>query len=84
MAAGQDALLGTTLEQINTVMAKIQNTSARNAKKLKDAEQLMERTQSRLADMARVASGEQRGVMQATLDRLGQLHSKLLALVFSQ
>ncbi|MES2393375.1 MAG: hypothetical protein V4555_17155 [Acidobacteriota bacterium] len=84
MSAGQDAPLATTLAQIDTVMAKIQKISARDAKKLKDAEKMMERTEWRLTDMARVASHDEQAGLKSTLERLNQLHSKVLALVFTQ
>jgi hypothetical protein len=84
IASGQDQMLSATLTQIDVVMAKIQNSSARDAKKLKDAEQLMQRMQGRLTDMARVASDDEQARVKSTLERFTQLHSKVLALVFLQ
>ena len=84
MAAGQDEMLSKTLAQIDSVMANIQKSSARDAKKLKDAEKMMERTEWRMADMARVASNDEQAGLKSTLERLNQLHSKVLALVFTQ
>jgi hypothetical protein len=84
MAAGQagDELI--TLRQMNEVTAKIEAATGRDARKLKDVEQLLEHTSRRLSDMVRSASEEQRSTMQAALKRLNAAHTSVLAMVFAQ
>jgi hypothetical protein len=55
---------------------------ARNSKKLKDAEKLMERTTERLGEYLRRSSGDDRSNMQATLKQLDNIHDELLQQVF--
>lgn len=84
MAAGQDDELTATLRQIDGVMARVEKASARDARRLKNAEQLIEHTQQRLSDMTRVATSEEHAAMQAALAHMDHLHSTLLTLVFSR
>jgi hypothetical protein len=84
MAAGDEEQVAATMARIDTVMHKIQSASAGNAKRLKNAEELMEHTQHRLSDMAHVATSGERTVVQATLIQLDKLHSRVLSLVFSK
>jgi len=82
MAAGEDA--AATVKRIDEVAAKVQKMTAKDAKRLQKAEELMEHIERRVSDMARVASGDERAVMQSTLSHLNQVHSSLLAMVFRQ
>jgi hypothetical protein len=84
MAAGEDDAAGATILQVDAAAAKLQQASVTDARRLKNAEQLLDRTTQRLADMVRVASDQQRSVMQATLRHLNAVHSSVLALVFAR
>lgn len=84
MAAGDEEQVATTMAKMDAVMHKIQTVSANNAKRLKNAEELMEHSQHRLSDMAHVATSGERSAVQTTLSELDRLHAKVLALVFSR
>jgi hypothetical protein len=84
IAAGDDQDAGSTLTHIDSVAAKMQKVSAANAKRLKNAELLLEHVTRRLNDMAHVASGTQRSAMQATLLCVDHLHTQVLAVIFSK
>lgn len=84
MAAGEDEQAGTTLRHVDAIAAKLHNAMAKDAKRLKNAEQMMDRTTRHLSDMVRVASTEQRTNMQHTLQHLNAVHSELLATVFAK
>ncbi len=83
MSAGATDDATATLRQIEAVTVKLRASSVPEAKRLKGAEQLMEHTEKRFADMAHVASGDERAAMQATLQHLNTLHDRLLSLVFA-
>ncbi len=84
IAAGDDQDANTTLTHIDSVAAKMQKASGTNAKRLKNAEMLLEHITRRLTDMVHVASAEQRSVTQATLARVNQLHTQVLDVIFSK
>lgn len=84
IAAGDVQDANTTLTHIDSVAVKMQKASAANAKRLKNAEMLLEHITRRLTDMAHVASSEQRSATQAALARVNQLHSQVLAVIFSR
>lgn len=84
IAAGDDQEAATTLTHIDSVAAKMQRVSAANAKRLKNAELLLEHVTRRLNDMAHVASNSQRSAMQATLQCVDHLHTQVLAVIFSK
>lgn len=84
MAAGEDEQAGSTMLQVDAAAAKVQQAADANAKKLKDAEEMLDHTTRRLADMVRVASDQQRAAMQATLRHLNAVHSRVLTLVFAR
>jgi hypothetical protein len=83
IAAGQDDDAAATMRQVDVVATKIQTASGKDAKRLKNAEQLLEHTSHRLADMVRVASNEQRTLLQSTLQHLNSVHTGVLAMVFA-
>ena len=84
MAAGEDTQLNSTLAEIDAVMAKMQSTAVVNAKRLKNAEELLEHTQHRLADMTRVATSDELAPMKLALAQLTSLHNRVLSVVFAQ
>ena len=84
IAAGMDEDAAKTVVRIGEVIVKLQRTAARDTKKLKDAEKILSESARKLTDMARVASGDQRDEMRATLAKLDAAHSKILGLVFLQ
>jgi hypothetical protein len=84
MAAGEDDEAGKTMLKVDAVAAKLQQASVVDAKRLKNAEELLDHTTHRLADMVRVASDQQRSGMEATLRHLNTVHSNVLALVFAR
>jgi hypothetical protein len=84
IAAGDDVDATTTLARINAIAARIQQTSSARAKRLKNAEMLLDRTTRRLTDMAHVVSGSERAVMQSTVQHVDRVHTQLLAMVFAR
>jgi hypothetical protein len=84
VAAGDQTDADSTLQHIDTVAAKMQKASASNAKRLKNAEQLLEHTTRRLTDIAHIVTGSERTAMQATLQRIDRLHTQVLTMVFAR
>lgn len=84
IAAGDDQEAATTLTHIDSVAAKMQKASAANAKRLKNAELLLEHITRRLTDMAHIAPSEQRSAMQTTMQCVDHLHTQVLAVIFSK
>ena len=56
---------------------------ARDTKKLKDAEKLLERTTQRMSEYLRRSSGDDHVAIEATLRQLDHVHNELLDQVFS-
>ena len=83
LLSGDDANASATVQHLDLIAEKIQSATAADAKRLKNAEQLLEHTDHRLADMARVASGDTRATLQAALQHVERVHSELLAMVFT-
>lgn len=88
-AAGRQVLNG-EYEQAAATMKKTEHYAqlvhdglARDTKRLKDAEKLMEHTTARLNEYLRHSSGDDRLAMEATLKRLDGVHDELLTQVFS-
>ncbi len=84
MEAGQDDAAAATMVQVDAVATKLEVVTGKDAKRLKNAELLLEHTTHRLSDMLRVASSEQRSVMQSTLKHLYAVHTNVLAMVFAR
>ena len=84
LADGEDEQAATTFKHIDSVTAKIQQALARDAKRLKNAEMLMEHTTRRLTDMLHITSGDQRANLQSTLQHVNALQSQLLSQVFAK
>jgi hypothetical protein len=83
MKAGDDIEAGNTMLHVNLVAAKLGKATVFDAKRLKNAEQLLEHTDRRLSDMVKVASGETRAAMQEALRQVDKAHTNLLSLVFA-
>jgi len=84
VAAGDDEDAGKTVGRIDAVAAKLQRAAERDARKLKDSEKILNESARKLKDLVRVASGEEREAMRATLAKLDAAHNKILNLVFLQ
>jgi hypothetical protein len=84
MAAGDEATVTASMVRIDAVMHKIEASSGANAKRLKNAEELLEHTQHRLADMAHAASNDEHDAVQSALQHIDKVHASLLALVFAK
>jgi hypothetical protein len=88
-AAGRDMLNGDSdealamLKRADHYAELLQKALARDTKRMKDAEKLMEHTTERLNESMRRTSGDDRLAMQATLKRLDHVHDQLLDQVFS-
>ena len=84
MAAGDDLDADVTLNHIDSVAAKMQKSSAGNAKRLKNAEMLLDHITRRLTDMAHIATNRERGTMQNTLQAVNRLHTQVLNVIFAK
>jgi hypothetical protein len=73
-----------TLARMDEVLAKMKTSEMKDARRLKNAEQLMEHTTHRMGDMVHLASGEERAAMKSTLDHLNKIHEDMLATVFAR
>jgi hypothetical protein len=84
MAAGDDLDADVTLNHMDSVAAKMQKASAGNAKRLKNAEMLLDHITRRLTDMAHIATSGQRSTMQNTLQAVNRLHTQVLNVIFAK
>jgi len=84
LADGQDQQAASTIQHIQAVTAKMQKILLKDSKRMKNAEELMEHTTRRLADMLHLASSETRPVLEATLQRLNAEQSAMLNEVFAE
>jgi hypothetical protein len=71
-----------TLKKVEHYAQLIHNNLAKDTKRVKDAEMLMEHTTVRLGEFMHHASGDDREALQATLKKLDHVHDELLAQVF--
>jgi len=83
IAAGEDEQAQATMQRMDEVAAKVQQASATNARRLKNAEQMLERTTRRVSDMVRVVSSQQQAALQSTLQHMNTVHNQILAMVFA-
>jgi hypothetical protein len=83
IAAGEVEQAHATMQRMDDVAGKIHAASVGDAKRLKNAEQMLERTTRRVQDMARVVSAEEQTAMQSTLQHMNAVHNELLAMVFA-
>lgn len=88
-AAGREMLNGdseqadATLKQTQHYTQLIHQSLARDTKRLKDAEKVLERTTQRMGEYLNRTSGDDHLAMQATLKQLDHVHDELLNQVFS-
>jgi hypothetical protein len=83
IAAGDTEQAAVTLKQINHFAALLHRNIARNAKRLKDAEELIHNTTFRLAECLHLVSGPDKATVQETLRQLDQVNDELLTQVFA-
>jgi len=84
LADGQEGLAASTIQHIQVVTAKMQKILLKNSKRMKNAEELMEHTTRRLADMLHLTSNETRPALEAALQRLNAEQSAMLNEVFAE
>lgn len=80
---GDDDSANATLQQVNYYAHLIQLNLAKNTKRLKNAELLMDRTTVRLAEALHLTSNVDRTDVQATLKQLNTIQNQLLDQVFN-
>ena len=83
LAAGDEIAAVAAVQHADADAAQLKATLARDSKRLKNAEQLLEHSVHRLSDMARVASMDQHQAMQDVLRHISNVHDDLLAAVFA-
>jgi Na+-transporting NADH:ubiquinone oxidoreductase subunit NqrC len=83
-SAGDNDNASATLAQIQKYAEKIHMGVANDAKKVKNAEELMRHTSVRLTGILNSASYEDREILQSTLKQLEQVHTELMMQVFKK
>ena len=83
IANGDDDSAAATLKQISRYAHLVQLNLAKNTKRLKSAEMLLDHTTVRLAQALHLTSPEDRTNVQATLKQLSLVQNQLLDQVFS-
>jgi hypothetical protein len=83
-SAGDDDRASATLRLIQKYAQKIHMGVASDAKKVKNAEELMRHTSFRLNGILNSASYEDRQLLQATLKQLEQVQTELMMQVFKK
>lgn len=83
IADGDTDQAAASLKKVNQYAHFIHVNLARDAKKLKDAEELMHNTTYRLAQILHLVSGPDKDTVQDTLKQLNQVNDELLAEVFT-
>jgi len=83
IADGETEQAAATLREVNRYIHLIHLGLAHNAKRLKDAQELMHNTTYRLAEVVHMVSGDDRMTVQETLKQLDQVNEELLAQVFT-
>jgi hypothetical protein len=82
--AGDDDHASATLQIIRKYADKIHMGVAADAKKVKNAEELLRHTSFRLSGILNSASYDDREILQSTLKQLEQVHSELMMQVFKK
>jgi hypothetical protein len=82
--AGDDDHASATLHMIQQYAEKIHMGVANDAKKVKNAEELMRHTSFRLTGILNSASYEDRQLLQSTLKQLEQVQTELMMQVFKK
>jgi hypothetical protein len=83
IASGDTEQAAVTLKQVNRYARLLHLNIARNAKRLKDAEELIHNTTFRLAECLHLVSGPDKATVQETLKQLDQVNDELLTQVFA-
>lgn len=83
LTAGNDEAAKTAMEHADANAAKLKTAIARDSKRLKNAELMLEHSVHRLSDMMRATTMDQREVMQAVLRHVSSVHDDVLAAVFA-
>jgi hypothetical protein len=83
IASGDTEQAAVTLKQVNKYARLIHQNIAHNAKRLKDAEELIHNTTFRLAECLHLVSGPDKATVQETLKQLDQVNDELLTQVFA-
>ena len=83
LSAGDEPAAEQAMQHADADAARLKVAIARDSKRLKNAEQLLEHSVRRLSDMLRVASMEQHDTMQTVLKHVSSVHDDLLAEVFA-
>ncbi len=83
IASGDTEQAAATLKQVNKYARLIHQNLAHNAKRLKDAEELIHNTTFRLAECLHLVSGPDKATVQETLKQLDQVNDELLTQVFA-
>ncbi len=84
LADGQDEQAAATFRHIDLVVGKVQVTLGKDAKRLKNAEMILEHATHRLTDMLHITAGDQHVALQATVGKVNALQSLLLSQVFAK
>jgi hypothetical protein len=83
IADGETDEAAATLKQVDKYTHLIHVNLARDAKRLKDAEELMHNTTYRLAQVLHLVSGQDKAAVQETLKQLNQVNDEILTQVFT-
>jgi hypothetical protein len=84
IADGETEQAASTLKKVNRYAHLIHLNLAHNAKRLKDAQELMHNTTYRLAQVLHLVSGDDKTTVQDTLKQLDQVNEELLTEVFTR
>ena len=82
-AAGDDVAASAAMQHVDVDAAHLREAISHDAKRLKNAEELLDHSVHRLSDMLRVTSMDQHDTMQALLRHVSSVHDDLLAAVFA-
>lgn len=83
MSDGNDTEAAKDLAHADADANLLKAALAKDSRKLKNAELMLEHTAHRLSDMVRVASLDQHDAMQTVLKHLNSVHDALLAQIFA-
>ncbi len=83
IAAGNDDAARLAMQHADLDAGKLKEALARDSKRLKNAEQILEHSVHRISDMMRVTTMEQREAMGTVLRHISTVHDDLLAAVFA-
>jgi hypothetical protein len=84
IADGEIEQAALTLKQVDRYAQLIHTSLAHDAKRLKDAQELMHNTTYRLAEVVHLVSGDDRMAVEDTLKQLDKVNEELLAQVLTR